>query len=472
MQIVIDSIYEQRKINGLPNYAMYLFVHYENIAEWRGWNAETQKSYQSIYNEYILPKVNLNKAIATYDIDDVFAFCDDVTHSYKEEYSSGYIDKIIYLFHCVYIYGVHIGDFEDNLFIDDIDNISEDLSSERSIGIRGRILTVPKSLTIASLVKVATWITSRAPTEFSLYEVGFILMFLTGMRVNEVCAVTFGNLLIRCGGKVPVVAVVRSTKYKSAEHKVSGKTSNADRLIPVDWFLYRFIDLLKNERIKNGASEESLKDTPIVSTEIGEGISATTLSSHIRPLFNKLGLYSRDQMISLVMDLKSQKESLDDSYIEEKDLTAYVLRRNYSTMNAALGLTDSELQYIFGHAVEADERERFVNDDRLLTIYNKVTSNPIYYILNGRDFSIMNQKKIAVKKNKEVYIKVEAKEPSSPISYKVEVGKAEAITKRKQRISTSFGRRTDEVDILDDIRYMYMKALMEAELEEDEDAED
>lgn len=469
MEFIPDSIYKSCEISGKPNYVMYLSRHFEAIAKWRSWNDDTQKSYQQVYNEHVLPRVNLNKPISEFDTDDDYVFCDQTIKNYTAEYSSEYIGRFIYLFHCVYAYGVHIGEYDDNLFSDEIDDLKGDLRSAGVIGKRGRILTMPKSLTIRSLVKIAEWIKMKSPKDFSLYEVGFIIMLLTGMRVNEVCGVTFGNLLLKCNQQVPVIAVVRSTKYKSAEHKISGKTSNADRLIPIDWFLYRFIDSLKKERIKKGVIEESLKDTPIVSTETGDGISAATLSTHIRPLFNSLGVFSKDQMISLVMDLTEQKEILDaESYIEEKDLTAYVLRRNYATMNAALGLSESELQYVFGHSVEADERERFVNEDRIFKIYKKIVSNPLYFILNDQSLPDSGIRKIQLKDNSKIYIKVEAKEPCNPVGLKV-IGKmAESGTLRK-RYGTSFERRIDEADILEDVTELYRVAIRETDDGEEAD---
>lgn len=435
-------------------YEEALALYHDDIAIWKGWNDNTKKEYLKIYENHILPEIPSSKAISEFDNDDYTNFAKALREKKGMDLSSGYIEKILYLFGCVYTYGVYKGLYPDNLFLEERENIENSVDTGTVNSKAEKILTVTKSFTPESLVIIAIWIASLDPKTCDFRDVAFILMFFTGMRENETCGLVFGHVYLKCDGTVPCIGVFRSTKRNSVEHKAGGKTSNANRFIPIPWFLYNFIQRRKERLLSLSEFNGDINTTPIVSDDYGHGITTQQMALYIRGLFTRLEIFTDDQFTSLVIDLNEQKLNREDSFIEEKSLTAYVLRRNYATVGTAKGLTPEELQYVFGHEVEGDKRSYFVNDNRFEAIYKKIIRDPLFAIINGEDISkYRTVEKVAVKPNTQTFITIEGKEPCGPISYEIETGDFNLSI--SERYGISVGRRKGEPDIIDSLVNLY-----------------
>lgn len=469
MPIEIDPAYLPTYIKDKPNYSAYLSNNFDNICKWKGWNTNTQKKYEAIYNHYILPIINLNKPIEDFDNIDFLMFCNHVFEDNYSDFSSGYIEQIVYLFGCVYEYGVYHGEFEDNLFISQIDDVMGSLEDSKVIKKREK-LAVTRSFTVRSQILITLWIKAKDPLVCSHFELGFIIMFFAGMRVNESCGLVFGNVKMICDGSVPSIIVARSTKIKSREHKPGSKTKNADRIIPIPGFLFEFIQKRREKYLNAGFSDDEIDLIPVISDDKGTGISAVELSSYIRILFRnfKIGsgkkkeeIFSSEQFASLIIDLNQQrKNTADSNYLGEKDLTAYVLRRNFATMNSSIGLSDQEVQYIMGHEVEGDVRSFYLNDDQLSIIAEKMSHNPLYSFWSAEPLNYHeSERKFRIEGNSRVYIRIETVEPFDGIGYHFE-GNADEV-ETVSHYSTTFGRRDDEPNILEELVTIYRETFNE-----------
>lgn len=452
-------------IKGKPNYTKYLIDNFDGIAQSNGWNQNTQEQYASIYNKYVLGIIDLGKPIAEFDNIDYVAFCRHVFENHNSDFSANYINKIVYLFGCVYRYGVEKGDFEDNLFLKETDDLVGDFGDSKVIRRREK-LAIPRSFTPESLVFIMLWMREKDALECDFRELGFMLMFFSGMRVSETCGLVFGNVTTMCEGRIHSIIVARSTKVKSSEHKVSSKTANADRIIPIPSFLFDFISKRRNRYIALGFSDSEIDLLPVVSDDEGQGIAAEELSSYIRILFSNIKIenmkgvskkciFTEEQFAALVVDLNEQRKSRDD-YLSERDLTAYVLRRNFATMNSTVGLDKSEFQFVFGHEVEDDVRSFYLNEDRYQTIAKKMLRNPLFLFLKREPSSEeLNEVIIPVEKNATVRIRVEAKEPGENIL--LSINGLNEDDKSVVRRGVSLGGRDIEPDILQALFDLYKR---------------
>lgn len=459
------SSFSQLLIKGKPNYTKFLVDNFDGIAQSNGWNEHTQEQYVSIYNKYILDIIDLKKPIAEFDNIDYVAFCRHIFENHNADFSGNYINKIVYLFGCVYRYGVEKGDFEDNLFLKETDEFEGDFDDSRVIRKREK-LVIPRSFTPESLVLLMLWMREKDALKCDFRVIGFMLMFFSGMRVGETCGLVFGNVASLCGGRVPSIIVARSTKHRSSEHKVGSKTANADRIIPIPSYLFDFITKRRDRYKALGFSDSEIDLLPVVSDDKGQGIAAEELSSFIRILFSnikiasikgvvKKGIFTEDQFAALVVDLNEQRKAMDD-YLSERDLTAYVLRRNFATMNDSIGLDKSEFQFVFGHEVEDDVRSFYLNEDRYQTIAKKMLRNPLFLFLKREPSSEeLNKVIIPVEKNATVRIRVEAKEPSEQIS--LSINGLNEDDKSVVRRGVSLGGRDVEPDILQALFELYKK---------------
>lgn len=147
-----------------------------------------------------------------------------------------------------------------------------------------------------------------------------------------------------------------------------------------------------------------------------------------------------DQLIQMKQDLledaqAAKEEMEEDEFSEiESDPTAYLLRRNFATHIAVLGLRDVEIWYVIGHMIEDEYvQRRAFNDEKLLfAIKRKMDERPILNPIllekrvrmeNGNVIQLQGSKKISLEipvcEPSTVRIQVTAKEPGDPINLNV-----------------------------------------------------
>lgn len=80
-----------------------------------------------------------------------------------------------------------------------------------------------------------------------------------------------------------------------------------------------------------------------------------------------------------ILDDMLFRQTYEIAGVVEKDPTAYALRSNAATEMHAIGLTEQEIQYCIGHAIDNEytDRRDFTNEDMLIPIAKKLKFRPI-----------------------------------------------------------------------------------------------
>lgn len=184
-------------------------------------------------------------------------------------------------------------------------------------------------------------------------NVGLAIMALTGMRNNEICGLSIGDFrLLGRNSSTKVLWVYKSVKINSRETRPSGKTRNANRVLPLIDRLATFIEqriVFLQEKIDDGTlpQDTKIKELPLAcyKTDYTRRCSSRDLTLAGRRLFKELNVSQRDMAQVSAWVYRAYRAKL----IEEKDATTYTFRRNFGTHIKNLGFSVAEIQYYMGH---------------------------------------------------------------------------------------------------------------------------
>ena len=130
----------------------------------------------------------------------------------------------------------------------------------------------------------------------------------------------------------------------------------------------------------------------------------------------------------------------------------------------SIGLTDSESQYIFGHAVEDERRHYNLNDDRLYSIYKKLDGHPLVQIAEKGEAC-----KTAVNHTidySKLVVRAEAKEPFEEVDIECRDWEGNEVFPAERHLSLSFSLPSGPPDIQVELCERYNKAWKEMDKEE------
>lgn len=273
-------------------------------------------------------------------------------------------------------------------------NVFEDREITRTVGGGGGCKTgaeqarTKKSLTIPQEFSVAKYLMKL------IYRLGtaagLLLMFALGLRDNEATGVNFGY--IREFAEYPghhYLIVPQTTDLGASTVKILGKTANSGRKVPLPKLLVKIFVKLHGIRIQK-ANEMGYtgkaEDLPIAckKNKPSERCSSDDLSRAAKEMFIAIGM-REDQIVELNHELLEEAQAARDEMEEdefreiESDPTAYLLRRNFATHIAVLGLLDVEVWYVIGHKIECEYvNRRAFNDEKLLfALKRKMDERPI-----------------------------------------------------------------------------------------------
>ncbi len=214
---------------------------------------------------------------------------------------------------------------------------------------------------------------------------GLALMFCLGLRDNEACAASFGDVE-EIMDDVYALRVYKSGKKNTRQAKYGGKTANANRIIPIPNILKDLLSAREEYIITQDKKlGKRIKELPIACK--GMDFKCQCRSSEIGQAGTKLlREASLDEGILMFIDagLKKVEDEESEDTIVEKDPTAYLFRRNFATHLYLLGLTDTEIQYVMGHYIEDANtlRNFFRNEEKLMRIARKLCMRPIVNEIN------------------------------------------------------------------------------------------
>lgn len=371
----------------------------------RPWSAQTRTSYGSTYLNIIAPQL-ISKPLDELTEDDIKRAINQIKQSGfnkkgNHQYSQSRINHFIHLVDVAFNYAVSnnmcLGNplFGSELILPDS---SDDAIEVDQIGLR-------KSLTISEEISVTNQVLSNPMREGEY--VGVAIMFALGLRNSEVCALDFGDVR-----EIPhrpnnyCVWIYKTTAKNTNIVKASGKTKNADRIIPLTRKMSDFIKSRKEyitSQINDGTLQiepefGSVDDLPIVciGNDYKSRSNANALSNTGKRVLEKAQL---DQKV-----LGYISRAMDEMPVLEKEPTAYLFRRNFATHLHILGLEEAEIQYIIGHEIEdpTETRNYYSNTDKLWPIKLKMDNRPLvsdtYY--SRRPILICDKPKYSMKRSR------------------------------------------------------------------------
>lgn len=310
-------------------------------------------------------------------------------------------------------------------------------------------------------------------------EMGILLMDALGLRNNEACGTDFGCIKPMDGHPEDYeLWVYQSTKRGTNVLGSSGKTKNADRIIPIPDLVYSFLmerkKYVETEVVRiaeeQGIDRDELPDIdglPIAcyGTDYLKRCASRHLTAACRELFKEIGI-SEKMLAYLDRDLR-QNEYPE---LKEKEATAYTFRRNFGTHLFILGLDEGEIQYVIGHDVEDpyETRNEYVNEDRRYVIKLKMDQRPIFNTVhsinqvtfapdvNSIEASAHGHLQIEIPAESGIYqANIQSKEPNEELNvvlFATNSAKGIAATHLISGTNAKYGRT---IDIIEDYRKKY-----------------
>lgn len=285
--------------------------------------------------------------------------------------------------------------------------------------------------------------------------VAVLLMLGLGTRNAEACGLNYGDIKTLEEYPEDVVAwIYKTTIPDSSTLQSSGKTWNCGRIIPVPGKIVEYLKRRKQFLIENleemGILDEvNVDELPIVCkgylSDYGnykKRASAKDVTNAARHIYKEIGMESK-QLAFVEAELAENK--LDD-VVNEKDATAYLLRRNYATHLQILGLSIAEIQYLIGHDVEDayESRNDFVDDERLHEMAEKLRQRPLLNVIHGESVCL----EIMLNPKDEVRVVVKGNEPMDDLTIKVEgkcIGKNVIGTYTTESYDREYDRSIDVI---------------------------
>lgn len=369
----------------LRRYWEYYNDYNENIGISKEWNEETQKTYQDIYNDCILPLLTNGKAMRLYTRDELLVVIKNLKFANKSKISTND--------HYEHLIKVVCKVSQEQMGIPNcwVDTNEDDIKErEKAQWLIQRSFTKDQEFAICKLLM-------RKPEEVIGEHIGLLFMLLGLCRNGEAAGLDWRDLVnLEEYPDVYSIIISKKTKRNSNHTEARLKTQNGFRKIPL-------IDMLRNYLLQYKAyikiliesgqltmpEGKTIDDLPIAhkGSDFLRRCSASDLSRAGKELFEELG-YRSDKLVQV------HNEELfllgNEKYEEpiEKDPTAYILRRHGCTRLVGLGFTEAEIDFCMGHSMKDDRetRDMLFNDDLQFELYNKLKNHP----LNKRREELLN----------------------------------------------------------------------------------
>lgn len=372
-----------RQINGKLTFCGVLEEYYIVIS--RRWEQSTREKYNRDYDIRILPALNAHdsKTMDMYTKEDFDDAIEQIieTRTAAAGSPNAYADSTIQHFrHLIALVVITAADngLCENVLWGTVFTLPES-QDRRKADVQERI-KYKKSLTVTQEYSVADALLTNVQQRGE--EMGLLLMFALGLRNGEACGADYGDIKpMAYHPDCHTLWVYKSTVAGTSKLQASGKTKNADRIIPIPSVLYSFLmkrrcylkQCVDFSAAPNGIS--CVDNLPIACTgnHFFTRCSAAKLTAAGRELFRKIKMEQR-QLAYIDVSLSSA-----DNASFERDPTAYLFRRNFGTHLHILGLTEAEIQYVIGHDIEDlyETRNEFVNEEKLYEIKLKLDQRPI-----------------------------------------------------------------------------------------------
>lgn len=383
-----------------------LYQYFDEIAAKHGWGASTQKQYQSTYIHKIIPLLN-NRPLSEYSAEDLEQAYTAIVCSgrtFAKSTRRRFRTLIRVVIECAVEKGL-IADPMWDVIYPNPTAPTEAAKREKKIG------RLPKSMTPMMQIRLGEVLYENALNSGD--AMGLMLMYEAGLRLKEASGTSIGD------HEVPnpeacysTVDIYNSTIGQSHKRHNALKTSNGYRMAIlgprateiVNAHIMQTAELLEKQTLQldpeNGVP--TIQQVPIGLNRKDAVIPCASpqLTTAFRKLREEIQYDREDfevaQRIAESEDFEQATKKVMDpelGFAEEKDATAYILRRQFNTDAHIVGCTAEERQYAMGHRIEntAVDRRDFRNLDILNALAAKLCKRPIV------DRSVMDQQVVEVK---------------------------------------------------------------------------
>ena len=229
-----------------------------------------------------------------------------------------------------------------------------------------------RSLTDDEEDKMFNWTASLDAKTMTGPEIGVVMMFYLGVRNHEAAGTTFGSVHHNDILETNMLRVIMTTSGKTRNTKTKTKTPNGHRDLPVPFDI--LINLTKDRKKyieeQFGLAGQDLYLMPICCSphDYKKHCTYEEINQAAKRVFLSLGIGGNKWKLLL------GDEDVDEVIEEEKDPTAYLLRRNAATRYYALGLSEAEIHYVMGHAIDTTGivRSDYTNSYLMRPIFDKI----------------------------------------------------------------------------------------------------
>ncbi len=418
------------EVSSVLTFCGALEVVYKELSFY--WNSNTKKKNESSYENIILPalKDHNDKTISEYCKDDFEeainiirrnGYINNGVHYFYSDATIKNFEKLIYYV----IYFASCRGLCENVLWGSRFELDVPTAQEKVI----EKVKLKKSLTPKQEKKLIKLLLADvdAPGEW----VAVLLMLGMGLRNAETCGLNYGD--IKQLEEYPndtVAWIYKTTIPETSTLQSSGKTWNAGRIIPVPQKIVEYLCERKQlvethiEAMGVGGTVniEQLpivcKGYPITHDNYKKRASARDVTNAARTVFQAIDMEAK-QLAFLEAELVEEKLS---DVVNEKDATAYLLRRNYATHLQILGLSIAEIQYLIGHDVEDayESRNEFVDEARIHKMAKSLNQRPLLNDIS-KGSSI---KEFIIRSKEEIRITIKGKEPLDELLVDMKGGNA------------------------------------------------
>lgn len=350
------------------------------------WNAvSTVKGYGENYRIRLIDELPKLKPISEITVEELEIAIDNLVQRY--DYVPSTENHYRYLIRVVFEAAHRAGhDVEDNVWGSVFYN-----SINLQTAVEKEFLAIPKSLTAFEAVSLFSALSTdirNAPGE----DLGLLMMLFTGCRNEEIVPLKFNHFFSVVGFEdAKFFAVYESGTKKRNIIKSGGKTKNTFRFIPVPTVLWELIEerhkMLSNKMAKKTKQHACVDDLPVAcfGNDYHKMCIVDDLSRRARHLLRKIK-YKSKQLATVEAIMISERRL--DNEIEEKEPTAYLLRRFYATTLYILGFSNAEQEYLMGHNISDDDVDRrdYTNEDLRIALWKKMELHPLCEMI--RKYSI------------------------------------------------------------------------------------
>lgn len=457
----------------LTFWGCYLAIRDQLIIQ-RGWSVQTAREYESSY----INKICRN--LRNHDQTPITAYTyDDYAQVIKAIKKAGYtaedgkvrkydqitLDRFHYLIRAV-VQTAAANYLCYNVFDDGKSNHALSTRSKK-----GKI--IPRSMSADAEARLATALLTD-PMQYGQY-MGLACMYCLGLRNAEACGLNFGD--IRLWQDAPdlwVAWVYKTTKIGSSMLQASGKTKNADRVIPLPELFVRLVIERKRMLQQLLGPDVDVDALPIAckGDRYCDRCSADDITTAARTFFEEIGVAS-DQIHLAYQDMNQELEPTDAQQPEDdpidKDPTAYFLRRLCVTALVCLGMTSREIAYYIGHDMGdniPELRNEFLTTENLLKIKAKLSRRALVNTSYGQPNAVVlssntattvtsggDHELILPQNTSSVTLHLTTREPQDTVAIGVHTGERMVITCSEANLSpTSYPK---ELDVMHDYHTLF-----------------